>query len=338
MDMLALSALPVLALASALAPQDAQSVLAAAQSKQAERWATVDDYTVVREINGIEVTSWYRKFEVDGRTLFRQVPRTEWQRQRAEAEGGVVMTSEDYEAYADASEQLGDAMMSELAKEGVPPIPGFDFGQMMDDQALFLRFAASYEENDGRADAAEAAAGMASFADRARLVGREDVDGRQAFHLVADDLPDLPEQSAGDARFTLKRASLWLDADEYVPLRVRIEGVMEADGEERDVVIERLDQSYERAGPLYESRRQVMRLSGMMEALSPEDRKKMEEARAELEKLEAQMDQIPPAARGMVERQMDRMKTQLAMMNDEGVFETVIDVVRIGVNEGPPEK
>lgn len=336
--MLNLPALPALALASVLMPQDAQSILESAQAKQAERWATVDDYTVVREVNGIEVTSWYRKFTVDGRTLFREVPRTEWERERTRAAGGTVLSSEDMELYAKASEQAGDQMAEEMARQGVPSMPGFDFQQMMSDQALFLRAGAAYEENDGRADAAEKADGMAAFARRARVVGREEVDGRAAFHLRAADLSDVPMAGTGDdARFTLKNASVWIDASEYVPLRLRVEGVMEKDGEKRDVVIERLDQAYERAGPLYESRRQVMRLSGLMEAMSPDERKKMQKARADLETMEAQMSQIPPAARGMVEKQMEKMKAQLSMMTDEGVFEAVIDVVRIAVNEGPPK-
>ncbi len=336
--MLAFSVIPALVLATAPVPQDAQSILARAQEKQAERLATVDDYTVVRSVNGIEFPSWYRKFTVDGRTLFREVPRTEWERERTRAHGGTVMTDEDLETYAKASEQVGEGIASELAKQGVPPVPGFDFRQMMSDQALFLRAAASYEENDGRGDAAEAAAGMAEFARRAHLVGREEVDGRSAFHLLANDLADVPAKgSEDDARVELKSASLWLDADEYVPLRLRIEGVMEKDGEKRDIVIERLDEAYEHTGPLYESRRQVMRLSGLMDAMSPDERKKMQKARADLEKMEAQMSQIPPAARGMVEKQMAKMKAQLAMMTDEGVFEAVVDVVRIGVNEGPPK-
>jgi hypothetical protein len=336
--MLNLAALPVLAIAAAAMPQDARAILATAQARQAERWETVDDYAVVRRVNGMESVSWYRKFTVEGQPLFREVPRTEWERERTRALGGTVLSSGDLEVHAQASEQVGDAMASEMARQGVPPIPGLDFRKMMGDQALFLRAGAAYEENDGRSDAAETARGLADFAGRARVAGREDVDGRSAFHLRAEDLSDVPSgHPAGDARFTLRSVSLWIDTEEYVPLRLRVEGAMEADGEVRDVVIEKLDQAYERAGPLYESRRQVMRISGLLEGMSPEDRKKMAKARADIEKMEAQMDQIPQAARGMVARQMEKAKAQLALMSDEGAFEAVVEVIRVVVNGGPPE-
>ena len=50
-------------------------------------------------------------------------------------------------------------------------------------------------------------------------------------------------------------------------------GDVESDGREAEMTLERLFQDYRAAGTLYESHRQVMRMTGLMDALSEEDRK-----------------------------------------------------------------
>ncbi|MCA9739080.1 MAG: hypothetical protein KC645_15750 [Gemmatimonadetes bacterium] len=337
-----LSALTFSLLVGALpAPQDAQAILETAREKQAERQATVDDYTVVQRIAGVpqETPLYYEKVVIDGRPLFRLVPTTEWSRRNAEAQGQPPLTPEALEVWADAYEQTGDVLSDEMRKGGAPPLPGLDPRAMMYDNATFLRAAArgQREEVDGRADAAGAASGMAQFAERARLVGRETVGDRPAFHLRAEDLRDIAlDPPDGEAEFTLGSISLWIDTEHYVPLRMVVEGEMTAEGRTTPITIEKRDEGYRPAGPLYESRRQVMRITGLMGAMTDKERRDLEKARSDLEKAEAQMADMPEMARRMMEGQLERARAQLAAMSEDGAFETVVEVVRIAVNEGPP--
>ncbi|MEZ4425269.1 MAG: hypothetical protein R3E98_17860 [Gemmatimonadota bacterium] len=73
-----------------------------------------------------------------------------------------------------------------------------------------------------------------------------------------------------------------------------------------------------------------------MGAMSDQERRDLEKARSDLEKAEAQMADMPEMARRMMEGQLERARAQLAAMSEDGAFETVVEVVRIAVNEGPP--
>ena len=84
---------------SAIAAQEAQEVLATAQARQAERWSTVDNYSVVQSISGMEVTQYYEKFEVDGQPSFRLVPVVEYAQML-----GQELSAEELRAIAAAEE------------------------------------------------------------------------------------------------------------------------------------------------------------------------------------------------------------------------------------------
>lgn len=116
---------------------------------------------------------------------------------------------------------------------------------------------------------------MAGFAEKARLVGREKVDGRDAFHVRADVLNRT--QRTDDGEFTLQSVSLWLDTGEYLPLRTKIDGVATSQGETRPFTLERFDSDYWRvAGSrMFEPYRQVMRIAGVM---TPQQQQEMREA------------------------------------------------------------
>jgi len=345
--MLSSLSIPILAAAALLpaaAAQDAQDILETVRTRQAERTATVDNYTVVQSISGmsgIEAPVYYEKIDLDGQPAFRMVPIGEYERARAETEG-LPTSPEELRLMADAQEQLGQVFDQGMRDQGAPVLPGFDPGAMMGETAMFLRAGAdSFEEQDqgdgGRGDAAETARGMAEFSRRASLVGRETIDGREAFLLRADDVSDIElGQMDDDARVTLKTMSLWIDTEHYVSLRMKIDMDVESDGEVTPMTVERLDQDYRQVGPMYESHRQVMRISGMMAAMDEDERKEMEKAQADMAELEAQLDQMPAAARSMMEKQLGKVRQQMAAFSSGGVFESTIDVVRIEINQGPP--
>jgi len=237
---------------------------------------------------------------------------------------------------------MADALDDEMAKSGMPMLPGMEYpGQMMRDNALFAEASAGAireaEAGDfGRSDAAATLAATGEMARTMRLVGRETVDGRDALHLRAEGLDRVVSQPGDERQFTIRSVSLWVDAEQFVTLRLSMEGEVEADGEKQSVTIERLLQDYRSVGPLYESHRQVMRISGLMGAMDPKDRQKIEESMKQLEELEDQLEQMPAAARGMIERQIARANEQMQMLTSDGGFELVTAVLRIEINTGPP--
>jgi hypothetical protein len=221
---------------------------------------------------------------------------------------------------------------------------------MMRDGATFLRAGAEAERSgtayaDENKDAANVA-GLAQFARRARLVGTETIDERKAFLLRADDLSDIElEQPEGNAEVTLKTASLWVDAREYVPLRMQFEGVIEAEGSTSPFTMEMRQQDDKKVGPLSEPETRVMRMTGLMSGMErdPKQKKELEEARreavkaqAEFEKMKPQLAQLPASARRMVEGQMERSMERLRMLTEDDAFEAIVRSRIIGVNDGPP--
>lgn len=334
----------LVAVAAAVGAQpDAQSVLAAVQAKQAERWATVDNYTVtlsVRDSGNLETPIYYEKMEVDGKPAFRMVPRAEYEQKAQEDAGFPPLTPEAMKEMAKGLDMLGDAVAG-----GGGDMPPMDLRGMTGQMSDFLRFGASAEVGDGRAEAADAVHDMKQFAARARLDGTEKVAAsgknpgmkREAYRIVADGLSDIKlDQPEGDATFTLDKATLWIDTEQYVPLRLLMEGTVESKGKTSPMTIEKRDLDYAPAGPLYESRQQVYTLGGMMAGMSEKDRKDMEKAKKELEKAKQQLAGLPEDQRKMVMKMMGSKMEQMEQMASGGDITSITDVVSIAVNEGPP--
>lgn len=329
-------ALPLVAAVTMSAPQqNAQQVFETMQAKQAERWATVDNYAVFQSTMGLVAPIYFEKILVGENKIpaFRFVPPSEYQRPEGQ-------TAEDTRrlgaGMADGYALLGKG----LAGQGMPGgLPGMDMSGMFTQMAGVMRMMSTAEENDGRADATQRVGDQAMLARRARLVGRDTVDGREAFVLRADDLSDidLGEQPKG-GKFTLHTATVWIDATEFVMLKMKMEGEAEADGKTMPMALERLDQDYRRVGPMYESHRQVVRLSGLEHLMTPKERKEMEKSRAEMENVKAQLAQMPASQRRLIEGRMKPAMEQLERMTGDGpmLYEAVIEVVSLRVNQGPP--
>ena len=339
-------AIPLLGLLSAVQPQqDARSIFDSVSARQAARWASVQNYSVEQAVEGnpMTVPIYYEKTTAGGLTTFRAVPINEWSKQ---ATGTAHIKADDYDRMADAYEMFGEVYNREATSDPMRPM----VVSMMQGGAMFLRAGAEAERSgaayadEGR-DAANVA-GMAQFARRARLAGRDTVSGHGAFLLRADDLSDVPlEQPDGDAKVTLSSASLWIDTTAYVPLRLQLNGVVDADGSTSPFTLELLQQDYRQAGPLYEPETRVMRMSGLMGGMARDPAKKKEvekmkkdaaKAQADYEKMKPQLAQLPPATREMVVRRMETAMQQLKMMTEDDVFEAVVTSRIIGVNEGPP--
>ena len=211
--------------ASTLAPtQDAQNILEKARAMQVARWAEVDNYTITMAVDpagGLQTPMYYERIEIGGQPAFRLVPQTEYERRVMTQAGFPPPGPEMATGLAKGYDLLGKAFAA--GGHGMPPI---DITPMTSQMSAMLRMGASYQENDGTADAKTAIDDMAEFARRARLIGTERTDaGREAFLIVADDLFDIPlEQPKGGGEYRLEKASLWLDTEHYVPLRLKMEG------------------------------------------------------------------------------------------------------------------
>ena len=177
--------------------------------------------------------------------------------------------------------------------------------------------------------AQEAVYSIAAFSESAELVGTETVDGRKAYHLVAENL-ERTRSFAENQEFTLQTINAWIDADEYVPLKLVMDGTMDTDGTPRPVTIETIERDY-RTVPgsnMYEPYQQVMRLTGEM---ADETKRQMEEARAQLEEFDKQMAEMPESQRNMM---MNMMGEQIEMMRKMAAgdgIEIVTDVRSITV-------
>ncbi len=357
LNTLTTTVLGAMAVAIPAPQQSAQEVLETQRARQLERWETVDNYTVYSRMEGFEVPglaeagqdeipSHYQKHEIDGRVAFGIVPGDEYLVGVAQAgEGGEYVTPEFFEAYADGAVMMADGLDSEMAKSGLPMLPGMNYpGNMMRDGAVFADSSSAIIERAeagdfGRSNAAAELAALDEMAESLQLVGTTRLDRYETFHLRAEGLDRVVSQSEDGARFTVHTLEVWIDAEHYVTRRMSLQGVVERDGESREITMERLLEDYREVGPLYESHRQIMRITGIMGALSDDERKQLEEAQKqmeELEDMEEQLANLPASARGMVERQIAQARRQMEMLTGDGGFEMVTEVRRIEINTGPP--
>ena len=323
--------------------QDAQQLLRAAAAKQQQRWSAVDNYTIVQIVNGTPLPLYFEKVSIGGATTFRSVPISEWSKTDSTVDNNALMTG-----MATGTRMLAAGFRLEGARAGPAGMGTELVAGMLDSMALFADFAAVAEDSisDGRAEAAEELRGAALLAARARLIGEEVVDGRRAYLLRATGLSDVQiEQAQGGPLFALDSASMWLDMAELVPLRISMAGQMTADGRAIPVTIEQQSLDYQAFGPLYEPRRQVNRITGLMEAMTtdPRQRRDMERARRDMERMKSEMARmepdlakLPAAQRRMVEGRMNQAMAQFDQMMGEGVLEMEVQRTVRDWNRGPP--
>jgi hypothetical protein len=315
----------------------------------------VSDYAMDVEMLGHPTTQYYERAEIvaaDGARLdtFRLVPFDEVQRRQQAASG---MPPDAWQAYADGLRQTGDAMGNEMergmAEAGLPPgllramgpdttgpnaepWASPDLRVMMGAMAEFADAAATAEPSpDGTADAAAGVNEMARFARTARIVARETIDGRSAYHARAEDL-NVARAMEGE-ELLIRSVSLWVDAEKLVPLKMRMDGIAKQQGQSREIFIEKLDQDYRTVpgSEMYMPYRSVIRMGGV---LSPKEQKEMEEARKQLAEFDRQLASMPPDQRSMVESRMGpQIETMRRMVNGGAVeVETIVRAIR--VNEG----
>ncbi len=333
--------------------QSAQGVLNKMLKLESQRAKGVDNYAMDVTVMGHQQTLYYERVSMrgpDGKPMqtFRLVSFGEMQSRQQAGQG---MSPEAWEAYSEALRETGAAVGSEMDKgmneAGFPPGMRDAMGSgseaepwaspnpstMMGSMADFAD-AAGRASAEAKADARDddMAKSMARFKKRAKIVGKESVGKRRAIHARADKL-NIVEKSSDGEELEIQAISLWVDAEKYVPLKMRMEGVARQGKNSREIVIERLDQDYRTVpgSKLYMPYRNIVRMQGV---LSPEQKKQMEDARKQLADFDKQLAEMPPAQRAQVEQMSGSQMAMLRKMVDSGQMDVVTEVRAIRVNVG----
>jgi len=335
-------------LSSAAQAQTAQEIIEQVIERDLERKSSVQNYIVNQSMMGQTMLLYYEKVQ---RTLgngesistFRLVPPNEIAERQNQNNGIPTLDAMDLEMYAQGLEQLGDGLSREINNSGLPVsslmVPGSydepwaspDPRVMTGSMALFVRAAASGDTPN--TDVATTTDQLNLLMDDARLLGTETVEGRPAFHIRADDVNYT--QASDGAEFIVNDVSLWVDQDQYVPLRVRMDGMANMNGQPQEMFMEILSLDYEQVGPLYESMRQVMRMGGV---LTPEQQAQMAEAQQQIQEMEQQLAGLSGAQRAMMENMIGPQLQMLRQMANNGTMEFETRIDRIRVNAGLPDQ
>lgn len=178
-----------------------------------------------------------------------------------------------------------------------------------------------------------------AWVERTRLVGTEQVDGRQVRVFLIDDfsgleLPGLPGGGEGVADFRPNSFRYFLDEEALVVRKVEMEGeALQKDGTRSPVQMTMFMEDYrEVEGYLHPFSTRVM-TQGVMEAADID----RDELQAQLQEIRAQMASMPEAQRAMMEGMVSAQIKQLeGMLGGGGAIEMTMTVKEIKVNAGRP--
>jgi hypothetical protein len=324
--------LPVSAMA-----EDVHSILKKMQEKQIERWEGVNNYIVDQTTMGQRVTLGFEKTTVQGpdgemHPMFRPAApgssefATQLSIGAATAESALASKEEEMKAEGMPVDLLRMGGRSEKDPcGGEEAHMNFDPRCMMHNMAMFAAAGAKADDDVS----AEDMSGMAKFAQRARLTGIVQVAGHDANHLIAEGLNQV--QRYDGQEFRTDSVEMWVDTQEYVPLKFRMTGEITAEGKTRPMVIEKIDSDW-RTVPdsrMYESYKQVMRISNVM---TPEQQKQVQEAQKQMADLDEQMASMPASQRETMMRMMGPQLDMIRKMANGDGLEITVDIHRILVN------
>ncbi|MBT8147885.1 MAG: outer membrane lipoprotein-sorting protein [Gammaproteobacteria bacterium] len=340
------------ALPAAAYAQTAQEILQEVVRMDLSRKSTVQNYIVNQCTMGQGMLLYYEKSQAvlaNGETVdtFRLVPPNEIAERQ---NNGATLTPNELELYASNLELLGDTLSQEIEQSGMPahllmspasydePWASPDPRVMTGSMAMFLRAAAAAEQdrqlNGVDTDVASSQQQFEQMIGSAELVGTESVEGRPAFHIRTDDV-DYTQVANGGEEFEVNSVSVWIDQDNYVPLRLLMNGSATMEGEAREMFIEMLSLDYQQIGPLYESTRQVMRMGGM---LTPEQEIQMEEAREQMAQMKQQLAGLTGPEKQMLQNMLGPQMQMMENLVNNGTIEVQTLIPRIRVNAGLPDQ
>lgn len=183
-------------------------------------------------------------------------------------------------------------------------------------------------------------ANFPDFEDRARIEGRETVDGEATYLIVVDDFEGLDMTPPGSAQqggeFVPTRMTMAIDADEHIIHRVVMEGEMAASGRTMPMTTTMHMRDYRNTDGLLYPWSTTVVTEGLSFGgdRSPE---RQEEMRQRLEQLEQQLESMPPEQRKMMGDMVAGPMQQLRQMLETGTIEMTLQIKEIRVNQGPPD-
>ncbi len=171
------------------------------------------------------------------------------------------------------------------------------------------------------------------FARRAQHEGREQIDGYDVHVLDLSDLTGMgfgPKVNA-DSDFEPKRGRLFIDADTYAPRRLEFEGEMANEQGVQEVTMTVDLTDYREVQGMLVAYRTVVSIEGLGAAIDPE-------ARAQLEELQRELENMPPAQRRVLESLMGDRIVQFRALTEggDGAMTIEMTVREVRVNVGPP--
>lgn len=167
------------------------------------------------------------------------------------------------------------------------------------------------------------------FMNNAQLVGEESVDGKPTWQLRAEDL-DL-SQSMSSEDVSIDSMTMWIGKDRYLPLKMRMEGTANMEGQSRPIVIDMLASDFREVpgSKLVEPFRRVVSISGITAGI---DEAQVAEARKAMAEMEKQLASMPESQREMMESMMGPQLEQMRKLAQSGSFDTEIVVESITAN------
>lgn len=171
---------------------------------------------------------------------------------------------------------------------------------------------------------------MPELVDHASYGGRDRVDGHAVHVVNVTNLQDLDfGQSMGDEDFTPTDGTFYVDAQQWIPRRMRFSGEMHTEEGPRTVTstIDLLD--YREVGGMLHPYHTTIQIEGMGAAVDPE-------MRAQYEEMQKQLADLPESQRAMAERMMKGQMEQIEKMMAGGAMTIEAVVSEVRVNRGPP--
>lgn len=170
---------------------------------------------------------------------------------------------------------------------------------------------------------------MTWFMDSAKLVGEESIDGKAVWQVRADDVDRSQALSQEDV--SIESMTMWLSKDDYLPLKMRMEGSATVEGQSRSVTIEMAASDFRKVpgSQMLEPFRRVVSISGIMANI---DEEQIAEARKAMAEFEQQLASMPESQRQMMESMMGPQIEQMRNLAESGSIQSEIVVESITAN------
>ena len=221
-------------------------------------------------------------------------------------------------------------------KEWLATTPGgmMSLYATMLDASADSKDAIAKERLDNAAQAARNLELLEAAKARTRIIGRDNVGGMEVIELGSDDLGMV--QRVDDETFTTNTVRISVHADSYVPVRFKIDGILEQGGESRPMTVERIDSglsTHPGCNNLVVPGHSIMRLGG---ALTPEQEKELAEAQKQLAEFDKQMTSMPPAQQEMMKRMVGPQIEMIKNMTSGGGIEVKSKLIEVRCNDNMP--